>query len=107
MAAAGETGAFRSEPGPDPRHQTDDGRRAGGNMNCLMPSAVPTVDILVPCYNYGRYLEAAVRSAFQPGGPTAHVHIIDDASSDETPAVAARLVARYPTVFYTRHTQNA
>ena len=64
------------------------------------------VDIVVPCYNYGRFLGAAVESALR-GGPAVRVLVIDDASSDETPEIASALAARYPNVSVRRHETNA
>jgi glycosyltransferase involved in cell wall biosynthesis len=64
------------------------------------------VDVFIPCYNYGRYLRACVASAMQPDGPPVRILIIDDASTDDTPAIAARLAADHPNVTYVRHARN-
>lgn len=58
------------------------------------PPAAPgtRVSVVVPCYNYGRYVEAAVRSALDQRGVEVDVTIVDDASSDDSVAVARRLV---------------
>lgn len=64
------------------------------------------VDVFIPCYNYGRYLRACVASALQPDGPRVRILIIDDASTDDTPAIAAQLVAEHPNVSYLRHAKN-
>jgi glycosyltransferase involved in cell wall biosynthesis len=64
------------------------------------------VDVLVPSYNYARFLRAAVESALQPGAPPTRVLIIDDCSTDDTPAVAQALCAQYPSVSYVRHEKN-
>ena len=46
------------------------------------------VDVIVPCYNYGRFLRECVESVLsQP--VDVRVLIIDDASTDDTPQVAA------------------
>jgi glycosyltransferase involved in cell wall biosynthesis len=37
------------------------------------------VDIVVPCYNYGRYLEGCVRSVLEQSLGDLRVLIIDDA----------------------------
>ncbi len=65
------------------------------------------VDVIVPCYNYGRFLRAAVESALPADGPSVRVLVIDDASSDETPEVASALAAEYPSVTWRRHAVNA
>jgi glycosyltransferase involved in cell wall biosynthesis len=48
----------------------------------------PSVDIVIPCFNHGRFLADAVESALGQTYPHVHVTVIDDGSTDETPAVA-------------------
>ena len=67
----------------------------------------PSVDVFVPCYNYGRFLRAAVDSALSQPGVDVRVLVIDDASTDETPRVGDVLAAEHPNVTFVRHTQNA
>ena len=64
------------------------------------------VDIVVPCYNYARYLETCVTSLLNQDGVEVRLLIIDDCSSDETPAVAARLAARDNRVLVRRNEVN-
>lgn len=45
------------------------------------------VEVLIPCYNHGRYLEGALRSI--PVGCA--ITVIDDASTDDTPAIIREL----------------
>jgi hypothetical protein len=65
-----------------------------------------TIDVIIPCYNYARYLQACVDSVLANDGVVKRVLILDDASLDDTGAVAARLVARYESVTYRRHAVN-
>jgi glycosyltransferase involved in cell wall biosynthesis len=65
-----------------------------------------SIDIVVPCYRYGRYLRECVESVLSQDGVTLRVLIVDDASPDETPEVAAALVAQDPRVTYRRHPVN-
>lgn len=65
-----------------------------------------SVDVFVPCYNYGRFLEECVRSVLNQDGVDVRVLIIDDASSDDTPEVGRALAAADPRVGYRRHTAN-
>lgn len=65
-----------------------------------------TVDVVMPCYNYGRYLERCVRSVLDQQGVAVRVLVIDDCSSDDTPGVAARLAASESRVQYRRHEKN-
>lgn len=66
----------------------------------------PQVDVIVPCYNYGRLLEACVRSVLSQESVTVRVLIMDDASTDETEAVGRRMAAADPRVEYRRHSNN-
>ncbi|MEH2540877.1 MULTISPECIES: glycosyltransferase family 2 protein [unclassified Bradyrhizobium] len=63
------------------------------------------VDVVIPCYNYGRFLEECVRSVLtQDLG--VRVLIIDDASSDDSASVAMKLAEADPRVSVIVHTQN-
>ena len=42
------------------------------------------VDVIVPCYNYARFLEECVRSVLDQSVKDVRVLIIDDASADES-----------------------
>ncbi|WP_406695924.1 glycosyltransferase [Singulisphaera sp. Ch08] len=64
------------------------------------------VDIIVPCYKYGHYLRQCVESVLTQVGVEARVLIVDDASPDDTPAVAAELCAQDHRVEYRRHSIN-
>ena len=52
---------------------------------------MPTVDVVVSCYNYGRYLEECVQSVLSQEGVDVSVIVIDDASTDDSASVAATL----------------
>lgn len=64
------------------------------------------VDIFVPCYNYGRFLPACVGSILGQSIADLRVLIIDDASSDDTHAVATRLAEADPRVAIISHEHN-
>jgi glycosyltransferase involved in cell wall biosynthesis len=66
----------------------------------------PSVDVVIPCYNYARYLPACVQSALDQPGVRMRVLIIDDCSSDNTPEVGQSLAAADPRVEYRRHAVN-
>lgn len=55
---------------------------------------MPTVDVAIPCYNYGRYLPDCVESVLGQGIAGLRVLIIDNASTDGSVEVARRLTAR-------------
>lgn len=65
-----------------------------------------SLDVLVPCYNYGRFLAECVQSALAQSEVDVRVLIIDDASSDNTSEVAEGLAARDPRVHFIRHSAN-
>ena len=54
---------------------------------------MPSVDVIVPCYNYGRFLRECVESVLDQDGVDVRVLIIDDASADDTPDVGRALAA--------------
>ena len=65
-----------------------------------------SVDVVVPCYNYGRYLDRCVRSILDQPAIDVRVLIIDDCSTDDTPDVGQRLSASDRRVTYHRHHVN-
>lgn len=64
------------------------------------------VDVIIPCYNYGHYLENCVQSVLSQEGVDVRVLIIDDASPDNTPEVAAKLMTQDERIEYRRHAHN-
>ena len=68
--------------------------------NCPMPEA--TVAVVVPCFNHAHFLGDAIASALAQTRPPDEVIVVDDGSTDDTPAVARR----FPGVRYL-HQRNA
>jgi Glycosyl transferase family 2 len=66
----------------------------------------PTVSVLVPCYNYGRFLAGSVGSALAQVGVDVDVLIIDDCSDDGSGEMAEELAAADPRVKLIRHERN-
>ena len=64
------------------------------------------VDVIVPCYRYGRFLRTCVDSVAHQRGVNVRILIIDDCSPDETSEVAADLAMQYPCVAWIRHETN-
>jgi len=54
----------------------------------------PSVSVIVPCYNYGRYLEQCVGTALAQEGVDVSVLVIDDASPDGSAHVVRDAAAR-------------
>jgi hypothetical protein len=52
---------------------------------------VQAVSVVVPTYNYGRYLEQRLQSIFDQTHPVFEVIVLDDGSSDDTAAVLERI----------------
>jgi glycosyltransferase involved in cell wall biosynthesis len=65
-----------------------------------------SVDVVIPCYNYARYLRGCVRSVFSQPDVDVRVLVIDDASSDESALVGEELAAEYKTLTFRRHAEN-
>jgi GT2 family glycosyltransferase len=70
-------------------------------------TSVPSVFVVVPCYNYGRFLDQCVGSVLAQAGVEVQVLIIDDASSDDTADVGQRLAQHDPRVRFICHVNNA
>ena len=52
-----------------------------------------SIDIAIPCYQYGRYLRQCVASVLAQGIPHVRIRIIDNASMDDSVVVARQLAA--------------
>jgi glycosyltransferase involved in cell wall biosynthesis len=65
-----------------------------------------SVDVVIPCYNYSRYLPGCVQSIISQEGVSLRVLIIDDASSDDTPNVGRALASSNPCIEFRRHEKN-
>ena len=59
---------------------------------------MPSVDIVIPNYNYGRYLRACAESVLTQDFDNLRLLIVDNGSTDESPAVARKLAAADPRV---------
>jgi glycosyltransferase involved in cell wall biosynthesis len=71
-----------------------------------MSAKLSSIDVVVPCYNYGRYLRCCVRSVLDQSGVDVRVLIIDDASSDETAEIGQALAREDSRVTFWRHAVN-
>lgn len=78
-------------------------------MQKTRPRAVggrPTVSVVVPCYNYGRFLPECVRSVLDQQNVDVDLLIVDDASPDGSVAVARELADADPRVRVGEHRKN-
>jgi glycosyltransferase involved in cell wall biosynthesis len=64
------------------------------------------IDVIIPCYNYARFLDQCVNSVLGQAGVDVRVLVIDDASPDNTPEIAAALAREDPRVAVVRHATN-
>lgn len=64
------------------------------------------VDVIIPCYNYARYLRRCVDSVLSQADVRLRALVIDDASTDETPTIASDLALEDSRVEYVRHPSN-
>lgn len=62
--------------------------------------ARPTISVVIPCYNLGRYLPACIDSVMNQtmmaGANTGEIIIVDDCSTDNSLEIAKGLEQRYP-----------
>ena len=56
---------------------------------------LPLIDVVIPCYNTEQTLVRAVESVLQQNN-LGHLWLIDDASTDNTFALALQLAKQYP-----------
>ena len=66
----------------------------------------PLVSVLIPTFNYARYLPEAIESVLAQDLADFELIIADDASTDDTPAVCAAYAARDPRIRFHRHARN-
>ena len=65
-----------------------------------------SVDVVIPCYNYARYLLQCTASVLEQEGVDVRVLIIDDCSQDETEMVGRQLASHDRRVEFLRHARN-
>jgi glycosyltransferase involved in cell wall biosynthesis len=68
-----------------------------GNVAVNMMS-VPTVSVVIPCYNMARYLRDAIHSALKQTLPPLEVIVVDDGSTDDTATIATSFAAPVRTI---------
>jgi hypothetical protein len=70
-------------------------RKAGFDfLHMAEAGQLPTVTVVIPCFNQGRYLAAALKSVLDQSHRPAECIVVDDGSTDDTATIAARSGAR-------------
>ena len=69
-------------------------------------SSLPDVAVIIPCYNYGRFLKGCVDSILGYTHLDVRVIIIDDCSTDETPDICMELSRENSCISIIRHENN-
>ncbi len=72
----------------------DFARYAQNLLNVARPDIVP-IGCVVPNYNYGHYLPERLNSIFAQTYPLARIVMLDDASTDNSAAIAERIAAEH------------
>ena len=67
----------------------------------------PKVSVIIPCYNYAHFLPEAIASALAQEAIEPEVIVVDDASTDESAAVARRFANQNSRVSVLCHRQNS
>jgi hypothetical protein len=80
--------------------------RVKGERVRQSPEGIPTVSVIVLCYNYAHFLPQAVESVLTQRGVEVEVIVVDDASTDDSADVARTLAARDSRVRLVSNPQN-
>ena len=80
--------------------------RLRARPHALAATDRPTVTVIIPCFNYGRFLPDAVTSALSQEGVEVDVIVVDDRSTDDSLAVARALAVQHPAVRVLAHDTN-
>lgn len=65
-------------------------------------TALPPISAVIPLYNGGRFIEAALQSVFAQTVPPKEVIVVDDGSTDQGPAQVKAMAERYPITLLAR-----
>lgn len=75
-------------------------------MNTIPMGSMSSIDLIVPCYRYGKFLKECIDSILSQDVPQMRVLIIDDASPDDSPDIARQIAAQDPRIELICHQSN-
>lgn len=81
-------------------------RVPSGANQAFRACSAPRVSVIVPCYNYGRWLRACIESALKQNNVAVDVLIVNDASTDDSKEVADELAREDSRVSVIHHATN-
>jgi glycosyltransferase involved in cell wall biosynthesis len=67
---------------------------------------MPTLSVLIPNYNHGRYVTHCLDQIFSQDFPPNEVIVVDDGSSDDSAEIIARYASRKPRLRFFRNPSN-
>ena len=77
----------------------ENGRSVKNCQTCkeyqAMPLNLPSVTVVIPCHNYGEFLQEAIESLHRQTHPPVEIVVVDDNSTDNTREVAERMGVTY------------
>lgn len=65
-----------------------------------------SVDVVIPNYNYAKWLKHSIRSALTQRGVDVRVLVVDNASSDDSAAIVESMMVGEPRLHLLRHAEN-
>ncbi len=71
----------------------------------MMRKTMKLITFAVPCYNSAAYMDHCIQTLLS-AGDEAEIILVDDGSSDETPAICDRYAAEYPQSVISAHQPN-
>ncbi|ROO62211.1 glycosyl transferase family 2 [Micromonospora sp. Llam0] len=90
----------------EPRRPLQPRNRVAAPVPAGTASRTPRVSVIIPCYNYGRFLAQSAGSALQQQGVDVELIVVDDHSTDDTPQVLADLGRDEPRLRAVRNETN-
>lgn len=71
-----------------------------------MSHPVPAISVILPVHNGANYLRESIDSVLRQSFTDFDLHVLDDGSTDESPAIAQGYATRDPRVRYSRNPEN-